>query len=256
MAADHALTVVWDDRTPRDAAGQMALDEAALALATEGVHLLRLYRWAADTVSLGANEAATRHWDRAALARDGVPCVRRPTGGRAVWHAADDLTYAWTGPVASLGGVQRAYQLLHRRLVDALDAALALGATLAPRPGRLPGLGPGACFDVPVGGEVLVAGRKAIGSAQLVRHGMLLQHGAIARSDRSAALGRYRRQPTDTVRGPEAALPPADVLGAAILAGWLGAGARPAPRELTSRLDATSLQWLPRYRDPAWTWRR
>jgi lipoate-protein ligase A len=256
VATDHALTFVWDDHTPRDAAAQMALDEAALALAAEGVHLLRLYQWSGDTVSLGANEAATRHWDRAALARDGIPCVRRPTGGRAVWHAADDLTYAWTGPVASLGSVRSAYHTLHQRLAAALDTALALGATLAARPGRLPGLAPGACFDVPVGGEVLIAGRKAIGSAQLVRHGMLLQHGAIARTDRSAALGRYRLQPAEAARPTTDPLPPPEVLGSAIRAGWLGAGARPAPPELTSRLDATSLQWLPRYRDPAWTWRR
>jgi lipoate-protein ligase A len=256
VATDHALTLVWDDRTPRDAAGQMALDEAALALATEGVHLLRLYRWSADTVSLGANEAATRHWDRTALAHHGIPCVRRPTGGRAVWHATDDLTYAWTGPVASLGGVGAAYTTLHQRLAAALEDALALGPTLAPRPDRLPGLAPGACFDVPVGGEVLIAGRKAIGSAQLVRHGMLLQHGAIARTDRGAALGRYRIAPSTTPLAHADPLPTADVLGAAIIAGWLGAGARLAAPELTSRLDATSLQWLPRYHDPAWTWRR
>jgi lipoate-protein ligase A len=234
----------------------MALDEAALSLATEGVHLLRLYRWATDTVSLGANEAAARHWDRAALARDAIPCVRRPTGGRAVWHSADDLTYAWTGPVASLGDVRAAYTTLHHRLATALGDALDLGPTLAPRPDRLPGLAPGACFDVPVGGEVLIAGRKAIGSAQLVRHGMLLQHGAIARADRAAALGRYRLAPGALPLGDHAPLPAADVLGAAIIAGWLEAGARLAPPELTSRLDATSLHWLPRYHDPAWTWRR
>jgi lipoate-protein ligase A len=256
VATDHALTVVWDDHTPRDAAAQMALDEAALTLAAEGLHLLRLYRWATDTVSFGANEAATRHWDRDALTRDAIPCVRRPTGGRAVWHAAEDLTYAWTGPAAALGGGPAAYGELHRRLAEALNAALALDSTLAPKPARLPGLAPGACFDVPVGGEVLVAGRKVIGSAQLVRHEVLLQHGAIARTDRALALGRYRAAPFPPPTTTDDPLPQSDVLAAAIRSAWLDAGARPAAPELTSRLDATSLQWLPRYRDPGWTWRR
>lgn len=234
----------------------MALDEAALALAAEGVHLLRLYQWSTETVSFGANEAAARHWDRDRLARDGIRCVRRPTGGRAVWHAADDLTYAWTGPVVALGGVQSAYAELHRRLAHALDSALSLAPTLAPKPARLPGLAPGACFDVPVGGEVMIDARKVIGSAQLVRHGMLLQHGAIARSDRAASLERYRLAPVDRLVALHSSLPAADRLGAAIAAAWLGAGATPAPPELTSRLETASLQSLPRYRDTAWTWRR
>lgn len=255
MDDDLRLTAVWLDRTPRPAAEQMALDEAMLTLATEGLHCLRLYRWQCDTVSLGANESALRTWDRTALARDGVPCVRRPTGGRAVWHATDDLTYAWTGPVASLGGVQPAYAVLHARLARAL-APLALHATLARRPARLPGLAPGACFDVPVGGEVLVDDRKVIGSAQLVRHGALLQHGAIARTDRRPALDRYRQGAAPPAATPDAPLPPADAMAEAIAAFWHDAGAPVADGQLTSRADMTTLHLLPRYQDPAWTWRR
>lgn len=234
----------------------MALDEAALALAAEGVHLLRLYQWSEDSVSFGANEAALRTWNRDALARDAVPCVRRPTGGRAVWHARDDLTYAWSGPVASLGGVRTAYARLHERLAAALERALSRAPTLAATPARLPGLAPGACFDVPVGGEVLVGGRKVIGSAQLVRHEMLLQHGAIAREDRAAVLMRYRADPGGSPQAAGAPLPTPEILRQAILAAWCEAGAAMIPPELTSRLEATSLQWHPHYADPAWTWRR
>ena len=99
------MTFIWDDRVPREGAVQMAHDETLQSrAATDGTVVLRLYRWNRDTVSFGANEAAARHWSRTALEADAVPCVRRPTGGRAVWHAADDLTYAWTGPVATFGG--------------------------------------------------------------------------------------------------------------------------------------------------------
>lgn len=255
MDDDFRLSAVWLDTVSRDAAEQMALDEAMLDAARDGVHCLRLYRWRADAVSFGANEAATRHWNRASMEGDGLPVVRRPTGGRAVWHAAADLTYAWTGPVATLGGVRPAYALLHRRLAAAIAPATG-SADLAPAPGRVPGLAAGACFDVPVGGEVLVGGRKAIGSAQLVRHDALLQHGAMAVADRSTALERHRRHPHPVTASATGALPPAGELAALIANFWCDRGARIASSELTSRVEAASLLLLPRYRDPAWIWRR
>ncbi len=250
------MTLLWDDRVPRDGVAQMALDLALQARAAEdGLVVLRLYRWAMDTVSFGANEAAARHWSRAALEAAGVPCVRRPTGGRAVWHAADDLTYAWTGPVALLGGQRPAYRTLHDRLAAAI-ADLAGPTTLAPPPVRLPGLAAGACFDVPVGGEVLVAGRKVIGSAQAVRDGALLQHGAIARRAHARTLGAF----ATTARATDPDTPPleasADALADAIGAAWRAAGAVVAPPELTAWAEQVSVEHAPRLRDPAWTWRR
>lgn len=255
MDDDLPLTAVWLDDVPRDAAEQMALDEALLLAAEEGVHCLRLYRWSSDSVSFGANESARTTWEREALESAGVPCVRRPTGGRAVWHAAEDLTYAWTGPLTSLGGVRLAYATLHRRLAAAL-APLELRATLAERPERLPGLAPGGCFDVPVGGEVLVAGRKAIGSAQLVRRGGLLQHGAIALSDRTERLYRFRRSAQAPATPSTDSLPEGDRLAAAIEAWWGSGGALGATAELTRAACGASLHLVPHYRDPEWTWRR
>lgn len=257
MAVDLGLTLLWDDRAPRNAAAQMATDAAMLDLAAEGACILRLYQWERDTVSLGANEAANAHWDQAALARDGVPVVRRPTGGRAVWHAADDLTYAWSGPVAAVGGVREGYALLHRILAEAI-ASLGAAPVLASRPASLPGLAPGACFDVPVGGEVLVDGRKAIGSAQLVRQEALLQHGAIARTDRGEALARYRLGGSVPPRTgtPCGALPSARHLREVVLAAWRARGAREAPPELISRIEAVTLHHAAHHADPAWTWRR
>ena len=80
--------VVWSDLAPRPGADQMALDHALLGLAaTDGVPVLRLYRWDRDTISFGTNEAALGTWDRSRLESAGLPCVRRPTGGRAVWPA-------------------------------------------------------------------------------------------------------------------------------------------------------------------------
>jgi lipoate-protein ligase A len=234
----------------------MALDQALLDLAAaEGVPVLRLYCWDRDTVSFGANEAALATWDRSRLERE-VPCVRRPTGGRAVWHAADDLTYSVVGPVKDLGELRTAYRAIHERIAIAFQA-LGLNAQLAPRPPHLPGLRPGACFDVAVGGEVLIGGRKVVGSAQVSRDGAMLQHGAIARADRLATLGRFRREaPAGDRPAGVPDLPGAAVLAEAIAAAWLAVGATVAGTELTARAEVMSMKLLDHYQDPAWTWRR
>src|SRR5690606_19846924 len=73
---------------------QMAADRALLDLAVrEGVVVLRLYRWDPFCLSFGAHEPAARRYDRDRIAALGLDTVRRPTGGRAVWHARE-LTYA------------------------------------------------------------------------------------------------------------------------------------------------------------------
>lgn len=237
----------------------MALDHALRDLAErDGECTLRLYTWSGSTISFGANEAAARHWDRDAIERTAVPVVRRPSGGRAVWHDADDLTYAVTGPLTLLGGLQEAYASIHRRLASALRR-IEIAATIAPAPPRLPGLRRGACFDVAVGGELLVGGVKVIGSAQVASRTALLQHGAIARADRSALLAGYAHD-ASALAAPEhhvtPILPDANTVANAIAAEWLAAGAREIDTELTTRANAASVQYVERYRDPAWTWRR
>ncbi len=235
----------------------MALDHALRDRAdADGTTILRLYQWSDDTISFGANEAATRHWDRDTIESRAIPVVRRPTGGRAVWHATDDLTYAVTGPLAALGTARAAYQTIHGTLAAALRR-LGLAARLAPAPPRLPGLRRGACFDVAVGGEVLVAGLKVIGSAQLVTRDALLQHGAIARADRLPLLAQFgSERNSSTPAGSWPTLPPVDAITNAIATEWRSRGALPIPDELTTWADAASVQHHARYRDPLWTWRR
>ncbi len=233
----------------------MAIDAAMLEVArADGISLLRLYRWRVDTLSLGANESARRTWNRVALERDGVPTVRRPSGGRGVWHAASDLTYAWVGPSDGPAGARERYRDLHRRLAGTV-ASFGLEAELATVAERSPGL-VGGCFDAPIGGEVLVAGRKTIGSAQKVVGTTLLQHGAIALDDATIA-ARYRLDRRPAARTSQhGGLPEAADLAQRIIGEWLAAGAVPAGAELTSRILSTSVQHVDRFRDLDWTWRR
>jgi lipoate-protein ligase A len=247
----------WDDVVSRPAWQQMAIDRALVDHASaHDTIVYRLYRWTGDTVSFGANEAARRTWDRERLERAQLPCVRRPTGGRGVWHDAADLTYAVTAPLAAFGDLRLAYRLIHDRLAGAFRE-LALNASVAPAGHRPATLEPGACFDIAVGGEVLVAGRKTIGSAQALFGTSFLQHGAIARADRRSSLARFRLAVPPEVRAvPVSELPAADELGPAILAGWRAAGAAPVPASLVAWADEASRTYRTRYDDPAWTWRR
>src|SRR5437870_13499326 len=138
------------DPAGRSGAENMAIDAALLDRANGGgLSFLRLYRFAPPCLSLGRNEPAARY-DHTEIARRGLDVVRRPTGGRAVWHE-HEVTYAVAAPIATFGGLRAGYRAIHARLVAALRR-LGVEATLAadrPRPPqRL-----GSCFAAPVGGE-------------------------------------------------------------------------------------------------------
>lgn len=145
----------------------METDEALLdRVQRSGGAFLRLYRWDPPTLSIGRNQM---------LEGQSVPVVRRPTGGRAVWHE-HEVTYAVAAPIALFGSLRNAYCQIHARIAAALRS-LGAAATLA-QPTR-PSARPAACFALPVGGEILVGGRKLVGSAQVRRGDAFLQHGSI-----------------------------------------------------------------------------
>src|SRR5437899_813822 len=184
----------------RDPAGRtgpenMALDDALLhAAAASGRAYLRLYRWAPSCLSFGRNEAALARYDRAAIEQRGWDVVRRPTGGRAVWHE-DEVTYAVAAPIAAFGSLQQSYCAIHERLAAALRT-LGAPAQLAPKNGRPAGLDAGACFASAVGGEVMVHGRKIVGSAQVRLGSAFLQHGSILMGGSQHNLSAVSRQPS------------------------------------------------------------
>jgi lipoate-protein ligase A len=149
----------------------MAIDEALLDRADRsGEPFLRLYRWDPPCLSLGRNEPA--------IERPGIATVRRPTGGRSVWHE-HEVTYAVAAPLALFGRLRSAYCAIHERLATALrslgvDARLAEDRPISRLSDRAP-----SCFATTVGGEILIHGRKVAGSAQVRRGGAFLQHGSI-----------------------------------------------------------------------------
>ncbi len=160
---------------PLPGAANMARDHALATLARPGTGTLRFYRWSPATLSFGRNEPVTARY-RELLGRDpGMGVVRRPTGGRAVLHDRE-MTYSVVLPVRAAGGLRQAYRRINEGLVVGLrrlgvDAARAAGRALDP--------GSGPCFLEPAEGEVVVGGRKLVGSAQARIGGAILQHGSL-----------------------------------------------------------------------------
>ena len=158
------------DAVGRSGEYNMGMDKALLEeVACHGGDYLRFYRWDPPTLSLGRNQPNTFY---------DVPIVRRPTGGQAVWHE-HELTYAVVTPIALFGSLRKAYCEIHTRLARALRT-LGVEAVLAPaHPPIRPSAHPASCFSCSVGGEILVRGRKLVGSAQVRRGDAFLQHGSI-----------------------------------------------------------------------------
>ena len=202
----------------------MAIDQAMLDRAGRGERWLRLYRWAPYCLSFGRHEPALRRYDRARIEALGLDVVRRPTGGRAVWHA-EELTYAVAMPRDALGGLREAYREIHWMLLDALRA-LGIFGELAPAREPVP-VGAGACFASPAGGEIMVGGRKAVGSAQLREGAGLLQHGSLLLAGRQSLVHEVTRGDT----APDRSGPLADA-----------AGGQPDPGRIASAIAAAASQ--------------
>lgn len=168
--------------TGRPGSENMSIDYSLLRRAQEGVAFLRLYCWTPACLSFGRNEPATRRYDLAEIERRGLDTVRRPTGGRAVWHDAE-LTYAVAAPNETFGSLQETYNIVHVTIGAALRQ-LGIPAELAEKPASGTGaLTGGACFAAPAGGEVVVAGKKLVGSAQVRENNAFLQHGSVLLED-------------------------------------------------------------------------
>ncbi len=86
----------------------MAVDEALMRSASTGNAAgvtLRFYRWEPGCLSFGRNQEARGAYDPDAAADRGIDIVRRPTGGRAVYHHRE-LTYSVTAPAGTWGSLE------------------------------------------------------------------------------------------------------------------------------------------------------
>jgi len=160
----------------------MALDEALMNWHRQGEipPVLRFYGWAPAGLSVGYFQKVKGKIDLEGVERHGFELVRRQTGGRAVLHDKE-LTYS---VIVSEdhpdmpASVKDAYLVLSKGLLEGFHN-LGIEAEFAVPEGKLDTTGSAVCFEEPSWYELIVEGRKAAGSAQTRKKGVILQHGSI-----------------------------------------------------------------------------
>lgn len=240
----------------RPGSENMSVDYSLLRRAQGGFGYLRLYRWDPPCLSFGRNEPALGRYDREEIERCGLATVRRPTGGRAVWHDAE-VTYAVAAPTHTFGSLRETYNIIHATLATALRR-MGVPADLARRaragPGTLEG---GACFASPVGGEVITPAGKLVGSAQVREGEAFLQHGSILLEDGQDVVARVSR---GDHRPPVATSLAASLQRAVDFTEVSRLIADQAEKDWGGAWEQGMLEPAPgdlaRFADPTWTWRR
>lgn len=260
---------------PQSGVRNMAVDEALMRSAGDtGTVTLRLYRWQPGCLSFGRNQEARGAYDPAAAADRGIDVVRRPTGGRAVYHHRE-LTYSVTALAGTWGSLRESYRRINGALAAGLRELGVPAACAAEEPRdagrrraaarRTPRPTPRACFRDPLPGEVTVEGRKLVGSAQWRDGGAFLQHGSILLVDEQHVVDALRvGEPTD--RGSSGGIALADLLAepapeadlfAALARGFEREfGVDVVPGTLSAGESSAAETLAPRFADPTWTWRR
>ena len=164
-----------------DGATNMAIDEAISRAVVAGLvpPTLRFFGWQPACLSLGQAQPGS-DVDREAFRLNGVDVVRRPTGGRAILHI-DELTYSVIAPdneIRVAGTIVESY----KRLSEGLLNGLKLMGVPTQQADRVDGhdaeQGP-VCFEVPSNYEIVFDDKKLVGSAQMRKAGVVLQHGTI-----------------------------------------------------------------------------
>jgi lipoyl(octanoyl) transferase len=162
----------------------MALDEAILHAVDrkESPPTFRLFEWDPSAITIGCSQKMDRVIDLERCARDGIDVIRRPTGGRAVFHDRE-IAFSVAGSIGDecIGGsIMESTRAIGMILLDAL-VSLGIHATMTrgARSERSPGIGPLPCFASSSRHEIAIGGRKLAGSAQRRIGGAFLQQGSL-----------------------------------------------------------------------------
>ncbi len=180
----------------RDSYTNMAIDEAMLIGLREhkSSPILRIYRWVPPTISIGYFQSI-EDIDVSLCEKDGIGVVRRLTGGRAVLHN-EELTYSILFSEEDFQPFRKKdiFVFIAQCLIDALEIVGIHSQIARKTRGDLRSAN---CFASPAQYEVESSNRgKLVGSAQLIRDGVVLQHGAIPMTRSYIGISKYLRHPT------------------------------------------------------------
>jgi lipoate-protein ligase A len=159
----------------------LALDEALLLQAESGasVEILRFWEWPRPAVILGSGCSLALDVDESACQQDGVPILRRASGGGTVLLSAGCLCFSLVLAYErspELRGIRSSYGFVLGRVAAGL-ADLLSGVSLA-------GIS-----------DLTADGRKFSGNAQQRKQRFLLHHGTFLYRFDVAKVSRYLREP-------------------------------------------------------------
>lgn len=178
-------------------ATNMSVDEALIDIyRSTGEPTFRIYGWLPCGFSLGYSQKADAVLDMASCKRDGIPVVRRATGGGIIYHC-EEATYSVVcseGDIGSPPTVKDGYRIICSFLMESY---------------RSYGLNP--CFSIDCKGgnkarssfcfssfedyDILIGGRKIGGNAQKRMKKIILQHGSIPLKRGFTSVLMYVREP-------------------------------------------------------------
>jgi lipoate-protein ligase A len=148
----------------KDAFTNMAIDEAVSDSVRKGdaIPTIRFYRWKPSAVSIGCFQGMKEEVNVERCKELKIDCVRRRTGGGAVYHDYNgEITYSVIAPMSEFPkGIRESYMVICGWAINGLSK-LGIAASFAPI------------------NDIVVNGRKISGNAQTRRDGILLQHGTV-----------------------------------------------------------------------------
>jgi len=174
----------------------MAIDEALMIAHREGLvpPTIRFYQWSPPAVSLGYFQDLEKEINIDTCQGMGIDIIRRPTGGKAVLHDKE-LTYSFIiredHPLVN-DSILETYKKISGGIIRGLSY-LGIKAVLVPLREKLNNALSSnenkseihhsdiksICFSVPSQYEVQVEGKKIVGSAQVRKKEIVLQHGSL-----------------------------------------------------------------------------
>lgn len=142
----------------------MGIDEAVEGFVQQGISppTIRFYKWKPSAVSIGRFQSMEKEVNLKRCEQLGVECVRRVTGGGAVYHDSHgEITYSIIAPENFFNkGIRESYAEICSCITAGL-AKLGLDAKFKPI------------------NDITLDGKKISGNAQTRRGGTLMQHGTI-----------------------------------------------------------------------------
>ncbi len=163
----------------------MAVDLCSIKLvqSENAQAIFRTYMWEPHCLSIGRFQKPEREADVQRLLEDGYHIVRRPTGGRAVWHG-HELTYSLVA--------REDHPLVRGSIAESLEKVAGILTAGLKKSGVPAVLNTGnrelstagrefnPCFTSHGRWEIMTTdGRKLVGSAQARSRGVFIEHGSI-----------------------------------------------------------------------------